>query len=124
MCFVLCFTSHQRLMDFPSLSSETTLNHIPREIFCTIFSYLPLPFVINTCSLVSRHFCQIVRDLSWVTELNLSTLYKINDQVLENLFHNQFHKNNHLKVLNLSYCVSVTDASLKLISEYFPGYSI
>jgi hypothetical protein len=123
----ICFnftTTHKTLMDSPSLSSEATLNNIPKEIFCNIFSYLPLPFVINTCSLVSRHFCQIARNLSWVTELNLSTFYKINDHVLENLFRNQFHKNNQLKVLNLSYCVNVTDASLKLISEYFPGYYI
>lgn len=94
---------------------------LPVEIFHHIFSWLPLSFVIANCSLVSRHFYRISRNLSWVTELNLSTFYKINDNVLENLFRTQFQKNNHLKVLNLAYCVHITDASLKLIAEYFPS---
>jgi hypothetical protein len=100
---------------------ETLLTTLPVEIFHHIFSWLPLSFVIANCSLVSRHFYRISRNLSWVTELNLSTFYKINDNVLENLFRTQFQKNNHLKVLNLAYCVHITDASLKLIAEYFPS---
>jgi hypothetical protein len=103
-------------------SVASILNRFPNELIHHILSYVPFSFMINNFSRVSRRFYEAIRNLSWLNTLDLSIYFKIDDTVFENILRTRFLKNNKIQVLNLSYCGQITDASLRLICEYFPRF--